>query len=158
MTGTMSVVYDPELSNTEVCTICMHRESDVKLPCRHDTFCIKCIKKWKSASTCSTCPLCRVEFKFVWTRNVKYKQMSPKEEVFGFVRSLVTRHVKDTSQHERLILTINAIVHQYDLGKVLQLYDMYAGQVELHLRTKSVTQLLHLYYKNKHALSIWAVS
>lgn len=143
----MDIVYDAELVCEETtCVVCTEKASDTKLNCNHDGFCIDCIERWYKKS--STCPLCRVQIEKVCTSNVLHKELSPKEEVYWELYDLIIKYVKQSEQ-VRYMETIYPIVKKYPPNKLLMIYNMYKGQIELELEIRSLPMLLKLYYRYK---------
>jgi hypothetical protein len=136
------------------CAICVENASNAQLDCGHDQFCMRCVDKWFQNST--TCPLCRAHISRVCTSDGLYKRLgvTDVEEVVLEIILLVERYVEEEHQ-PRYIETIYPIVKKYPPKKLLRLFNMYKGQIELGIQENSLPKLLEKYYSCKKTIDYW---
>ena len=152
----VEVCYEEHLVCTnDVCCICTGSQSNTKLDCGHDVFCMECIHKWFQRKT--SCPLCRAQISQVYTHDKSHKEWSLEEEVMFEVAELVKQYAGE-KDHKRYMKTIYPIVKKYPAGKLLQLFNMHKGQIELEIQKNSFTRLLENYYKYKKTIHFWITS
>ena len=143
----MNIKYQKDLKCLDqTCSICLEVNSNTKLSCNHDCFCDECITTW--TRTNSSCPMCRTTIQHIYTSSIKYKELTPKEEVFWEVYDLVIKCVPEKNQM-RYMNTIYPIVKKYPPKKLLRLFDMYKGQIEFNMHIATLPSLLEKYYKYK---------
>ena len=62
-------IFQPNLDNDEVCSICYDKGCDTVLPCKH-TYHLKCILKWFRTKKYIECPYCRENHTYLLVKDL----------------------------------------------------------------------------------------
>lgn len=142
----MNIEYNAALKTSGECAVCLDAKATTCLSCNHQCFCATCIERWEA----QTCPLCRAPITWASTNDPAYYEPGDEELLVRTIHHLAKKHFTSQVLRNMFLHMVIKAISNYDATKVLKLYDMHQGFVELLLSTHTLKEIGRLYYQHRH--------